>query len=97
MIYFIQQITVLEQGKLTRELNEKDTELKEWHSRLTKLKEEAERIKKVEGEMQTELENMNTQRRELEEKSRKMDGLTSELTKRMKAKYSGRLKDWEVL
>ena len=94
IIHFNQQITVLEQEKLTRELNEKDTELEEWRTRITK---EAECIRKAEGKMQVELANLNTQRRELEEKKQKMDDLTSELKEKAKAKYSDRLKEWQVL
>ena len=71
MIYFNQQITVLEQEKPTRELKE--------------------------GEKRAELPE-NTIRRELEkENQRKMIKLTSELQEKMKAKYSDRLKEWQVL
>ena len=98
IIHFNQQITVLQQEKLTRELNEKDTELKEQHIKVAKLEEEIERIRIEEGEKRAELENMNAQRRELEkENQRKMDKLTSELQEKMKARYSDRLKEWQVL
>ena len=71
MIYFNQQITVLEQEKPTRELKE--------------------------GKKRAELPE-NTIRRELEkENQRKMIKLTSELQEKMKAKYSDRLKEWQVL
>ena len=76
---------------MTRELNEKDAKLKEQHIKVTKLEEEMERIRIEEGERQVEL---NTQRRELE---RKMDKLTSELQEKFKARYSDRLKEWQVL
>ena len=82
---------------MTRELNEKDTELKEQHIKVTKLEEEMERIRIEEGERQAELEIMNTQRRELKEERRKIDKLTSELQEKMKARYSDRLKEWQVL
>ena len=52
---------------------------------------------RIEGEKQAELENMNTQRRELEERKKEMDDLTSELKKKMKVKYNDRLKEWQVL
>ena len=55
-------------------------------------------IRIEEGEKRAELKNMNTQRRELEkENQRKMDNLASELQERMKARYSERLKEWQVL
>ena len=55
-------------------------------------------IRIEEKERQAEVENMNTQRRELEkENQRKIDKLTSELQEKMKAKYSERLKEWQVL
>ena len=96
MIHFNQQITVLEQEKLTRELSEKDTELEEQHIKVIKLEEEVEHIRIEEGEKQAELEN--TIRRELEkENQRKMDKLTSELQEKMKTRYSERLKEWQVL
>ena len=98
MKHFNQQITVLQQEKLTRELSKKDAELKEQHIKLTKLEKEVERIRIEEGERQAELKNMNTQRKELEkENQRKIDKLTSELQEKMKARYSDRLKEWQVL
>ena len=96
MIHFNQQITVLEQEKLTRELNEKDTELKEQHIKLTKLEEEVECIRKEEGERQAELKN--EWRKETEkENQQKAEHLTFHLQEKMKAKYNDRLKGWQVL
>ena len=73
---------------MTRELSEKDAELKEQHIKLIKLEEEMERIRKEEGEKRAELEKEN---------QRKMDKLTPDLQEKVKARYNDRLKEWQVL
>ena len=53
-------------------------------------------IRIEEGEKRAELDN--TISRELEkENQRKMDKLASELQEKVKARYSDRLKEWQVL
>ena len=72
MIYFNQQITVLEQEKLTRELNEKDAELKEQHIKVTKLEEKKERLSK---EMEEEKKERKKRDKNIADATQRIDEL----------------------
>ena len=79
---------------MTKELNDKDAELKEQHIKVTKLEEEMERIRIEEVEKRAQLENKC--RREQEESKQEIQRLINNVQEAAKAKYSGRIKEWQV-
>ena len=79
---------------MMKELNEKDTVLKEWDTKVTKLEEEMECIRLEEEEKRAELENKYS--RQQEESKQETQRLITQLQEAAKAKYDGRLKECQV-